>query len=90
MPMLVVVVHLLILLTEELLIDFCELIGTHSGINMAEAVWLTMVLYGLEGQVGDPPNRSSLCTEYFLLCRFWLLTLTMPPIMILLWMSLGG
>ena len=81
--MLVVVVHLLILLIEELLIDFCELIGIHSGANMAEAVWLTMVLYGLDGWVGDPPNRPSLCTEYFSLHRFWLLTLTMPPIMIL-------
>ena len=80
--MLVVIVHLLILLIEELLIDFCELIGTHSGENMAEAVWSTIVLYGLEGWVGDPQNRSSLCTEYFSLHRFWLLTPTMPPIMI--------
>lgn len=82
MPTFVVIVHLLILLIEELLIDFCELIGTHSGANMAEAVWSTIVLYGLEGWVGDPQNRSSLCTEYFSLHRFWLLTPTMPPIMI--------
>ena len=82
MPALVVIVHLLILLIEELLIDFCELIGTHSGANMAKAVWSTIVLYGLEGWVGDLQNRSSLCTEYFLLHRFLLLTLTMPPIMI--------
>ena len=34
-------------LTEELLIDFQELIGEHLGENMAEAVWATMDLYGL-------------------------------------------
>jgi hypothetical protein len=38
-------------LTEELLIDFRELIGEHSGDNMAEAVWQTMELYGLVGRV---------------------------------------
>ena len=32
---------------EELLIDFRELIGPHSGENMAEAVWSTMEVYGL-------------------------------------------
>jgi hypothetical protein len=39
------------LFTEELLIDFRELIGEHSGENMAEAVWATMELYGLVGKV---------------------------------------
>ena len=38
-------------LTEELLIDFQELIGEHLGENMAEAVWATMDLYGLIGKV---------------------------------------
>jgi hypothetical protein len=38
-------------LIEELLIDFRELIGEHSGENMAEAVWVTMELYGLVGKV---------------------------------------
>lgn len=37
--------------TEELLIDFCELIGSHSGENMALAVWDTLELYGLKGKV---------------------------------------
>jgi hypothetical protein len=36
---------------EELLIDFRELIGPHSGENMAEAIWATMELYGLIGKV---------------------------------------
>ena len=36
--------------TEELLIDFRELIGEHSGENMAEAVWATLELYGLIGR----------------------------------------
>jgi hypothetical protein len=48
--------HILYLLcpAEELLIDFCELIGEHSGENMAEAVWRTMELYGLVGRVCNP------------------------------------
>jgi hypothetical protein len=37
--------------TEELLIDFRELLGEHSGENMAEAVWETLVMYGIEGRV---------------------------------------
>ncbi|KAI0685699.1 hypothetical protein BC835DRAFT_1251961, partial [Cytidiella melzeri] len=32
---------------EELLINFWELSGEHSGENMAEAVWATLELYGL-------------------------------------------
>ena len=36
--------------TEEL-IDFRELLGEHSGENIAEAVWETLVLYGIEGRV---------------------------------------
>ena len=43
--------HSFMPLTEELLIDFRELIGEHSGENMAEAVWATMELYGLVGKV---------------------------------------
>ncbi|KAJ6522625.1 hypothetical protein B0H10DRAFT_1664643, partial [Mycena sp. CBHHK59/15] len=32
---------------EELLIDFQELMGEHSGENMAEVVWNTLEIYGL-------------------------------------------
>lgn len=39
------------LVLEELLIDFRELPGEHSGENMAEAVWETLVMYGIEGKV---------------------------------------
>jgi hypothetical protein len=39
------------LITEELLIDFREMLGAHSGENMAEAVWETLVMYGIEGRV---------------------------------------
>ncbi|KAF9012336.1 hypothetical protein BDQ17DRAFT_1232093, partial [Cyathus striatus] len=35
----------------ELLIDFQELIGPHSGENLAEAVWNTMELYGIQKSV---------------------------------------
>jgi hypothetical protein len=41
--------------SEELLIDFRELLGEHSGENMAEAVWATMELYGLIGKVSSGP-----------------------------------
>jgi hypothetical protein len=36
---------------EELLIDFWEFLGKDTGENLAEAVWCTMELYGLQGQV---------------------------------------
>jgi hypothetical protein len=36
---------------DELLIDFQELIGAHTGENMAEVVWDTLDLYGLKGKV---------------------------------------
>jgi hypothetical protein len=36
---------------EELLIDFQELMGEHSGGNMADVVWTTLVKYGLVGRV---------------------------------------
>lgn len=36
---------------EELLIDFRELIGEHSGENMAEELFNTVETYGLEGKV---------------------------------------
>jgi hypothetical protein len=39
------------LVLEELLIDFRELLREHSGENMAEAVWETLAMYGIEGKV---------------------------------------
>ncbi|KAF8183886.1 hypothetical protein K438DRAFT_1599141, partial [Mycena galopus ATCC 62051] len=36
---------------EESLIDFRELIGQHSGENMASAVWETVTTFGLKGRV---------------------------------------
>ncbi|KAJ6572976.1 hypothetical protein B0H10DRAFT_1837211, partial [Mycena sp. CBHHK59/15] len=36
---------------EELLIDFRELVDEHSGENMANAMWKTVEMYGLEGKV---------------------------------------
>ncbi|KAF8339458.1 hypothetical protein F5887DRAFT_830765, partial [Amanita rubescens] len=38
---------------EEILIDFRELFGQHSGENMAEVVWATMETYGLIGKASD-------------------------------------
>ena len=40
------------IIIEELLIDFCGLIGEHSGENFAEAVYETLQLYELKGKVG--------------------------------------
>ena len=37
--------------SEELLIDFRELIGEHTGENMAEAVWKTLTRYDIQDQV---------------------------------------
>ena len=39
------------MVAEELLIDFRELLGEHSGENMAEAVWETLVMYRIDGRV---------------------------------------
>ncbi|KAI0279967.1 hypothetical protein BC826DRAFT_880057, partial [Russula brevipes] len=53
---------------EELLIDFRELLGEHSGENMAEAVWATMELYGLVGKIiaivmDNASNNNTLMTS---------------------------
>jgi hypothetical protein len=42
---------LLILSLEELLIDFQELLGEHSGENMAAVVWSTLEKYGIQNKV---------------------------------------
>ena len=36
---------------EEVLIDFHELVGEHSGANLAAAVWQTIDFYGLASNV---------------------------------------
>ncbi|KAF5362633.1 hypothetical protein D9758_009592 [Tetrapyrgos nigripes] len=36
---------------EEILIDFKELIGEHSGNNMSEAVWDTLSSYGIQDKI---------------------------------------
>ena len=41
----------LILSSEELLIDFQELQGEHSGENMAAVVWSTLEEYGIQNKV---------------------------------------
>jgi len=41
----------LILSSEELLIDFQELLGEHSGENMAAVVWSTLEKYGIQNKV---------------------------------------
>lgn len=45
-----------------MLIDFHELVGGHSGENMAEAVWQTLETYGLLGRVRKA--HFSLCSIY--------------------------
>jgi hypothetical protein len=53
--------------SEELLINFRELIGAHSGENMAEVVWETLELYGLKGRVRHLGVDYPLLTSYRLL-----------------------
>jgi hypothetical protein len=42
---------ILILFAVELLIDFQEIIGEHSGENMATAVWTTLETYDIQDKV---------------------------------------
>jgi len=37
--------------SEELLVNFQELEGKHSGANMAEAMWETLTCFKIENQV---------------------------------------
>jgi hypothetical protein len=50
-----IIIYRYLTLPKELLIDFQELTGEHSGENMAEAVWVTLELYGLIGKASFPP-----------------------------------
>jgi len=53
---------------EELLIDFREIQGEHSGANMGQAVWETVQLYGLKGRivaiVMDNTTNNDTLVEY--------------------------
>ena len=44
------------LLLEEVLIDFREVVGSHSGANLGEGVWDTIRNYGLEEKVNSNPR----------------------------------
>jgi hypothetical protein len=46
---------------EELLIDFREIIGEHSGKNFADIVWNTICLYGIQEKVRHCYNDPNLC-----------------------------
>ncbi|KAI9569188.1 hypothetical protein HD554DRAFT_2020906 [Boletus coccyginus] len=39
------------MIAEELLIDFCELVGEHSGENLAHVIYNTLNIYGLKDHV---------------------------------------
>jgi len=41
----------ILIISEELLVDFHELVGEHLGENLAHAIYDTLNLYGLKGQV---------------------------------------
>jgi len=53
---------------EELLIDFRELVGEHSGENLAHAVYDTLSLYGLKDRVSCQIILG-LCTLMLITCR---------------------
>ena len=52
---------------EELLIDFHQLEGEHSGANMAEATWDTLIHFGIENWVGHKMPRHQAVLNMFLL-----------------------
>ncbi|KAM5534121.1 hypothetical protein V8D89_012212 [Ganoderma adspersum] len=59
---------------EEILIGFEELIGEHSGKNMAEVLWHTMDIYGLIGRVmaincDNATSNDTLIAEIESLCH---------------------
>ncbi|KAG2120020.1 hypothetical protein DEU56DRAFT_747134, partial [Suillus clintonianus] len=59
---------------EELLIHFHELVGEHSGENMAQAVFETLHLFGLKGRVlaimaDNASNNDTMCEELQKLCE---------------------
>jgi hypothetical protein len=65
------------MVAEELLIDFRELVGQHSGENLASALYDTITLYGLEGRVS-----FEVISGFHMLMlpaiSLWLSMLTMP------------
>ncbi|KAJ7096875.1 hypothetical protein C8R44DRAFT_538099, partial [Mycena epipterygia] len=59
---------------EECLIDFRELIGEHSGENMAAAVWETVEKFGLIGRItafvmDNATNNDTLVGAFERRCR---------------------
>ena len=58
--------------TEELLIDFWELLGKHSGENIAKAVWETLVMYGIEGRVVILNATCQTTWNWFTHCNLFL------------------
>ncbi|KAJ6556719.1 hypothetical protein B0H10DRAFT_1847432, partial [Mycena sp. CBHHK59/15] len=59
---------------EECLIDFCELIGEHSGENMAATVWETVETFGLVGRItafvmDNATNNDTMVEAFQCRCR---------------------
>jgi hypothetical protein len=52
-PIVFVIIVFTELSTEECLIDFRELLGQHTGENIADAVWDTLGIFGIQGKVGN-------------------------------------
>lgn len=66
--------------TEELLIDFRELLGEHSGENFASLVWDTLELYGLVGRVRICHFLAYTQVTHPDIPRLWLSIATTPQI----------
>jgi hypothetical protein len=71
--------------SEELLIDFRELVGVHSGENLAHAVYDTLDTYNLKGRI-SPQFIRGFYTSKFTIYRLLRLIWTMPQIMTL-WLN---
>jgi hypothetical protein len=61
----IIIEPLITFLPEELLIDFQELIGQHSGENMAAVVWSTLETYNIQDKVLSKQSPSCNFIFYF-------------------------
>ena len=67
---------------EEILIDFQEIIGEHSGENLAHAVWQTLKLFSLKGHVSTyllPASYAIILIPHRLLLLTATMLQTMTP-----------
>jgi hypothetical protein len=70
----------LTLIAEALLIDFCEIVGGHSGGNMVEEVRSTLDMYGLNDSDGVTITSDSDDDDLPDLIPAWVITISMDNV----------